>query len=189
MVKFSASVPQCNCSSMPQLVILSVTQCLISFVPQCLSASKTQCLSVLYTLPNNNLPWAFLSLTRQLSPHWIGPLGQFSRRVCPSVCLCVHLSIFLWRRKTPTSRGHGDLWFKGVSLILACDDTILVFPLSQWFFIFIKASLLCIIGELAGGGGGGGSVAVAVGVSDRCQTTYDTALFSLSPKYIYIFFF
>ena len=52
--------------------------------------------------------------------HWIGTLGRFSHRVAMSVCL----SVCSWQFKTPSSRGRGDLWVNGVSLILACDNTI-----------------------------------------------------------------
>ena len=54
--------------------------------------------------------------------HWICPMDQFSHRVTMSVCLYV----CLWQFKIPASRGCGDLWSKGLSLILACNDTILV---------------------------------------------------------------
>ena len=60
-----------------------------------------------------------------------GPIQSKSRhfhlwRVCLSVCL--------WLFKTTFSGGRGDLWLKGVSLILACNDTIFFFFLFWWFF-------------------------------------------------------
>ena len=65
-----------------------------------------------------------------------------------------YLSVCMWRRETPTSGCHGDLWSKKVFLILACDDTILkkrrgyIFLLS----LFKRAvlDLLWIVGVLAG---------------------------------------
>ena len=95
------------------------------------------------------------------SAHWANWVIELQ---CLSVCPCVCLSVYPWRRKTPSSRGHGDLRLKGVSLVLVCNDTILIyiyFALGDLFFfafftllgfgaILLWASLLWIMGELAG---------------------------------------
>ena len=67
--------------------------------------------------------------------HWIGPLGHLSPRFVMSVCL--------WQFKTPTSRCPGDFWSKGILLILACNDIILVLVFSFFscfndFFVFFN---------------------------------------------------
>ena len=67
------------------------------------------------------------------------PLGGFSHRVamsvCLYVCLSVCLSVCLWQF---TSSGRcGDLWSKGVSLISACNDRILVFFSPFWWFFCV----------------------------------------------------
>ena len=69
--------------------------------------------------------------------HWIGPLGRFSHGVTRSAWLLVCLFVCLWQFKTPTYGGCGDFWSKGLSLILGCNDTILV------FFRF-DVSFLCV---------------------------------------------
>ena len=60
----------------------------------------------------------------------------------PSVCVYVYISQF----KTLTSKGCGNLWLKGVSLILACNNTLYIFCVDDFFFIIslflIEASLL-----------------------------------------------
>ena len=91
------------------------------------------------------------------TPH--STLGRFSHRVAISVCLSVCLS---WQFKTPSSGGCWDFWSKGVLLILDYNDTILViFPFNDFlrFSSFtgfgaslLWASLLRIMGKLAGGG-------------------------------------
>ena len=55
------------------------------------------------------------------------PLGRFSHRVVMSVCLSVCLSVCVCDCKTPTSGGQRHSWLKGLSLILACNDTISIF--------------------------------------------------------------
>ena len=82
------------------------------------------------------------------------------------MCVCV------CHRGKPASRWTGDFWSKSVSLLFGIPLNVLdlfvvsmIFSFLTYFlgFWFFATSLLCIIGELAGGG----SVAVAVGVSDR----------------------
>ena len=52
----------------------------------------------------------------------------------------------------PSSRGHRGLWLKVTSLILNSNHFFLIiFHFSQLFMVF-RASLLGILGELAGGG-------------------------------------
>ena len=76
----------------------------------------------------------------------------------------------------------GNFWSKSVSLTLAlhtsrffwggfCDD----FCFLKFYLVLgcLLTSLICIMGELAGGG----SVAVAVGVSDKLQITRNMTLF------------
>ena len=58
-----------------------------------------------------------------------------------------------------------NFWSKGISLILACDDTILVF--SSVLMIFRVFGILEPATVDNGGVSRGGSVAVAVGVGDR----------------------
>ena len=53
---------------------------------------------------------------------------------CPPVCLF----FCLWQSKTPSSGGRGDLWSKGVSLILGCNDTFVVCFRFRWLFAFFK---------------------------------------------------
>ena len=62
------------------------------------------------------------------------PQGRFSHRVAMSVCVC------LWQFKTPSSGGRTDFWSKGLSLILACDDTFFFF----FFLCFDEFSCLVI---------------------------------------------
>ena len=67
--------------------------------------------------------------------------------------------------------GGLDFWSKSVSLILAYLKTYCGFSVSKivlvlnffWSVVYLQTSLLCLMGELAGGG----FVAVAVGVSFR----------------------
>ena len=63
-----------------------------------------------------------------------------------------------------------DFWSKSSMLILVHLYMFIFWVLvisgilkESWVFGYLRTSLLCIVGELAGGG----SVAVAVGVSDR----------------------
>ena len=102
-----------------------------------------------------------------------GPIQSWSRCIRLSVCV----SVCLWQLKTPTSQCCEDFWSTGILLIFACNETITfsfffvsIFFSSSFFYFFwvfraslLWASLLWIMGELAGGG----FVAVAVGVSDR----------------------
>ena len=53
-------------------------------------------------------------------------------------CLCVCLSVC----KEPTSRGHGDLWLKSVSLILACNNRCFFFGLKKTFSGFLEPGSL-----------------------------------------------
>ena len=64
--------------------------------------------------------------------------GRFSHRVARSVWLLVCLFVCLWQFKTTTYGGFGDIWSKGLSLILGCNDTILVF--SRFDFSFLCVS-------------------------------------------------
>ena len=58
-------------------------------------------------------------------------LGRLRHWVAMYVCLLACLSVCLWQFKTHTLRFPGDLCLKGVSLISACNDTI-VFLFSYW---------------------------------------------------------
>ena len=100
------------------------------------------------------------------------PSGPIKSTRCnvrePSVCV--------YRGKSP-SHLTGDFWSKSVLLLLAYFYIWWCFWYFLWFFCFnfwrffgsFQVSLLCIVGELAGGG----SVAVAVSLSDKWQVTCD----------------
>ena len=51
-------------------------------------------------------------------------LARWVNSVIESRCPSVRPSVCVWRRKTPSSKGHEDFWSKNLFLILACDDTI-----------------------------------------------------------------
>ena len=70
-------------------------------------------------------------------PHWADSVIE---SLCPSVCVSVFLSVCLSKYKTLSYGGCGDLWSKGVSLILACKDTSLGI-LSQ-HLIFLSLMIL-----------------------------------------------
>ena len=88
---------------------------------------------------------------------------------CPCVCMSVcrdvvkHPFRSLWRFLV---KGHiANIGMQWHNLLVLCFDDILSFSNFRVFFevILLWASLLWIMGELAGGG------SVAVGVSDRCH--------------------
>ena len=104
--------------------------------------------------------------------HFIGPRGRFSHRVAMSVCMSVCLSVTI---QNAHFRMSWRLLVEGLiaSIGLQWHNFLFLF-LFQWFFccvfqlvLVFWASLLWIMGELAGGG----SLAVAVGVSDSWRAT------------------
>ena len=60
----------------------------------------------------------------------LAPRRWFKESRCPSFCLW----FCLWQFKTPSSGGHGDFWWNGVSLIMACDETIFSFFSSHYVY-------------------------------------------------------
>ena len=66
--------------------------------------------------------------------HWFGPLGRVSHIVAMSVCLCVCVCLWVWAiAKHPLNEDEKKFPAKCISLILACDDILLVFTFNFHF--------------------------------------------------------
>ena len=85
-------------------------------------------------------PWKYgrAELIMVIVFHWIGLLSWFSHIVDMSIHMCV----CLWNFKTSSSRGCWDIWLKGVSLILAYDDTI------YFLLFYVSVIFLCSLTSL-----------------------------------------